>query len=213
MELLSEMFRQLTSLTHVSDVEVMGLWRSFAAKVLNQVPAEEPLGTELFNAHLRLGTGDAFELGCVRRSPLTQAAEVYLIRRAYDDSAYPGEWHLPGTFQRRKENPEKTARRLARKELFGRSFSGSGYFVKKFYPSPERVEGERGHTNSELWLFSAEQDLPVAEDRGWFDLKNLPTPMVSYHRDEFVPEAIAAYERWHRCGASAVHLIDEINPN
>lgn len=211
-ELLAFGFLNIFEAAAKGEEALMAFWREFVAKALNLVPSDEPLGTPLFNAHLRLGTGDAFECGCVRRNEKTGEVEVYLVRRATDDSAYPGEWHLPGTFQRRKETPEIIARRLAHKELDSRPFAGLGYFVKKVYPSPERVDTERGHTNSELWLFPGEQDLLVAEDRGWFVFEGLPKPTVYYHQKLFVPAVIDAFKRWEMGGPSAVHVVEPISP-
>jgi ADP-ribose pyrophosphatase YjhB (NUDIX family) len=194
------------------DEAMMDALREFAAGFLNLVPSDKPMKTALFDAHARLGINDALECACVRRNGETGQVEVYLVRRAADDSAFPGQWHMPGTFFRRGEQPVDVARRLTNKELYGRPFVDYGYFVVKFFPNEEDLGKERGHINSELWLFPSEANLPTTEDRGWFEISSLPEPTVYSHRDKMIPAAIAAYERWEKGGPAAVPKLQTIKP-
>ena len=66
---------------------------------LKIVDPTKPLGTEIFNALARVTVSVAMEAVCLRRqlyipeinSEVLSELQVYLVQRAPDDTAYPGE--------------------------------------------------------------------------------------------------------------------------
>ena len=62
-------------------------------EALAKIDPRKPYGTTLFNAIARLTVSPAVETVCLRLNQTTKEVEVYLVQRARDDTAYPGEWH------------------------------------------------------------------------------------------------------------------------
>lgn len=89
------------------DIEIA---RSTAVSHLKLVPRDQPLGTPLFEAIMRLSVGVAVEAVLFRKNG--DKLEVYLTKRAADDSAYPGQWHCPGSFMRPGESYADVFKRL-----------------------------------------------------------------------------------------------------
>ncbi len=90
--------------------------RLAAAEALRKVPTGEPLGTELFDEIALHTVSFSVEACALRRTP-NGFLEVYLVQRAPDDTAYPGQYHCPGTFRRPKESRWDTISRLAKSKF------------------------------------------------------------------------------------------------
>jgi len=140
----------------------------------------------------RVTVSVAIEAVCLRRNPETQEVEVYMAQRSPDDTAYPNEWHCPGSVMRPRETIEDVLSRLSEKE-FGAHLLSTG-FVCNINPSPTAPEA-RGHFLCIVYLCV----LAEAENlRGqWFPLNNLPEKTVESHRNRIIPAALRAFVAEH----------------
>ncbi len=165
------------------DVEDLGqTGRVVIAKILNVVPDDEPLGQQLFDAITRLvGCSVAFEAGLTRMKE--GRVQVYLRQRPMTESAYPGEWHLPGTFFRKGEQPDDVARRLCKKEFEGVEIV-SILYLEDFF-----VDDTRGNIESKLYVIEVEGD-PTGNGGQWFDLDKFPEPLVDHHSERLIPRLL-----------------------
>lgn len=160
--------------------------RRLAAEALNRVPPG-PLGTELFDAVSKHSVGNAFEAACLRRGATGQL-QVYLRKRADDDTAYPGQWHLPGSFRRPGEKWDDVMQRLSQGEfkavLCNRRLAGA----------IDVLEEERGTAVSFVFLVDLEEGTGETDSQKWFDVDGgLPQPMVAFHEEKFIPLAVVAF--------------------
>jgi len=159
---------------------------------LNKVDPTKPYGTELFDALARLTVSVAIEAVCLRLNPTTKDIEVYLVQRSPNDTAYPGEWHCPGSVMRLRESFEDILERLAKKE-FGANLV-SARFVANINPSALEPEA-RGHFLSIVYLCVLEEKEGL---RGkWFPVNQLPDKTVEGHRKRIIPCALGAFVADH----------------
>ena len=135
-----------------------------------------PLGTELFDAIARHSVTLAVEAVCLRRGQ--RGIEVLLTQRPLDDTAYPGEWHCPGSVLRPGEEFEDVFERLADREF--RGLVSSWRFVGEMN-NPEEA---RGHFVSRIYLVVPEGEPKKGE---WFTVDDLPKNTVDHHRDSIIP--------------------------
>lgn len=153
-------------------------------KMLYEIDPTQPYGTELFDALARLTVSVAVEAVCLRPEPLnltadpdgfqTRGVEVYLCRRSMTDTAYPGEWHCPGSVVRPGEEDASVFKRLADREF------GSNLESWRFVGKVNHVREERGHFLSLVYLCSLKDN---ENGRGqWFKTWNLPQKTVASHR-------------------------------
>lgn len=152
---------------------------------LKIVDPTQPYGTELFDALARLTISVAVEAVCLRLNPTTQKIEVYLVQRSPNDTAYPNEWHCPGTVMRPTEEIEDTFRRLSRKEF------GAGFLKKQFIANANHPTEVRGHFFSLVYIC-------VLEEKGslrgrWFPVSELPEKTVEHHIRRIIPAAVGAF--------------------
>ena len=115
-DLLQEALLQLAGVVHDGEDALMDFWRGFAAAVLNLVPSDKPYKSALFEALNKKQPTYAMEGVLLRNNPQSGAVEVYLTQRSATDTAYPGEFHCPGSGIRNGENWQAVAERLARSE-------------------------------------------------------------------------------------------------
>ncbi|MEK7665087.1 MAG: NUDIX domain-containing protein [Patescibacteria group bacterium] len=163
---------------------------------LKKIDPLQPYGTEFFNALAKLTVSVAVEAVCLRLQrylPEIDATtlmeiQVYLVQRSPDDTAYPGEWHCPGSIMRPGESFEDVLRRLSEKE-FGANLV-STRFVANINPS--KLEPEvRGTFLSVVYLCVFEEKEGL---RGkWFPVNNLPEKTVKCHRERIIPCALGAF--------------------
>lgn len=167
----------------LKDVDVTNLGatgRLAISEVLNVVPDDEPLGQPLFDAVTYLtGCSIAFEAGLTRYGDQGEL-EVYLLQRPLTESAYPGQWHLPGSFIRKGEQPIDTAARLCKAEFEGVKILGIE-FIEDFF-----VPDDRGHINSKLYRIEVDGD-PTGKSGKWFELGKFPEPLVDHHAEKLMP--------------------------
>ena len=162
--------------------------KSTLIELLNKINPKQPYGTELFNALARLTVSVAIEAVCLRQNLENQDIEIYLAQRSSDDSAYPNEWHCPGSVMRPGESFEDVLQRLAGREFKANLISAK--FVANINPSPLSPE-ERGHFLSIVYLCVVEE---AQNQRGkWFSIDNLPDRIVEGHLKRIIPCALGAF--------------------
>lgn len=160
-------------------------YREFAACVLNRLNPTAPAGTVLCNAIMCLWPTIAFE-GLMFRVGRERQVEVFLRQRALDDTAYPGQWHAPGSLYRAGERDADVANRLARE--FGCTFEYT-------YVDRHITTEARGTIMSLLFLCRARGEVRVDERHRWFPVDALPEGTVDFHRDVYIPQAALEFER------------------
>ncbi|MFA5878100.1 MAG: NUDIX domain-containing protein [Candidatus Staskawiczbacteria bacterium] len=159
-----------------------------AVEALKIVDSTQPLGTELFNALARITVSVAVEAVCLRYNSEKKKVEVYLIQRSPNDTAYPHEWHCPGSVMRPGESFKDVLGRLAEGE-FGANLV-SPRFVANINPSASEPEA-RGHFLSIVYLCTLEEKKAL---RGkWFSTDQLPEQTVEHHRTRIIPCALGAF--------------------
>lgn len=131
-----------------------------AAALLNSLP-DTPLGTELFDAVAKKTVSCCIELVVVSGE---YPIEVLLKRRADNDTAYPGQWHCPGTFLRPGESYWSALERLAKTELLGANLVEP---TLAFLQDP--IVEERGSV-VQVVMLSRIENVPEIGDLKWVDL-------------------------------------------
>lgn len=160
--------------------------RQKAAAAVRQLDPGKPMGTELFDALARITVSVAFEAVALRRDS-TGNVEVFLVQRREDDTAYPCEWHCPGSVLRSGESEDDVFARLATREF------GVPIVQRRFVINFNHNNEQRGHFFSVIYLC----EIRGGEDSHWFSVDNLPAKMVGHHRDYLIPLALAAFKgRW-----------------
>ncbi len=152
-------------------------------KISKTYSHQEGMGRELFNAIAKLKVILTPEVVCLRNNQ-QGAMEVYLIKRAEDDSAYPGQWHIPGSAMRFGEELEDVFLRLEQKEI------GLKITSKKFAFHFNNPKEARGHFFSLIYICSLEEGQGFGQ---WFPVTNLPENTISYHRNQVIPDAAALF--------------------
>ena len=111
-----------------------------------------------------------------------------LRQRAQDDTAYPGEWHAPGSVFRPGENEHEVADRLAKE--FGTT-------IVSFLYIGEYVDWEGGEARGSFVSRNYLVVLggpPREDDRhSWFPVDQLPPNTCHHHRDSIIPMVAKAY--------------------
>ena len=158
--------------------------KQVAAAALAEIDPTKPYGTELFNAIARVSINVAVEAVCLRRGD--SGVEVLMTRRAEDDTAYPGEWHCPGSFFRPGEDETQVFARLAKGEFLA---DGVRWQFASYFNSHQE---ERGHTFSLIFLCELEEG--VTPHRGqWWPVDRLPERAVYHHRHNIITVAVKAF--------------------
>lgn len=163
---------------------------------LGKIDPFQPYGTALFDALARLTISVAVEAVCLRlqrylpeiSSESLSELQVYLVQRAQDDTAYPGEWHCPGSVMRPGEDFEDVLARLEKREF------GANVLLHRFVANinPSHAEPEvRGTFLSVVYLCTLEEKECL---RGkWFPVDHLPEKTVKGHRERVIPCALGAF--------------------
>lgn len=149
-----------------------------AVKALKLIDSNKPFGTELFNAIARVSVSIGVEAVCLRVNMDTTETEVLLIQRSLDDSAYPGEWHCPGSVMRPGEKFSDVFERLAKREFLGK------LIPQKFVGNFNNATEARGHFLSVIYLCSTD-----GAGGTWYPLDTLPEKTVDHHRRYVIPMA------------------------
>ena len=176
--------------------------RSELIQGLREIDPSKPYGTELFDALARLTISVAVEAVCLRAqrylpeidAPRSPEIQVYMIQRSPDDTAYPGEWHCPGSVIRPKEDIRDVFNRLAQKEFGGKILS------TQFVANANHPTEARGHFFSLVYLCSLDESSSGLRGK-WFAVNNLPEKTVETHRVRIIPAAVGAFvaENTHIC--------------
>ncbi len=163
--------------------------KKLAAALREVEDASGHLGTELFDQIARFSTTIAFEAVLLRYNNEERDIDVYLTQRDPKDTAYPGEWHCPGSIFRRGEQPEDVALRLGERE-FGAPILEFHYVKDHFH------QEARGWFLAKIYLVTVELG-PELRGR-WFPSRQLPERTVRHHREVIIPAATddAAAQRW-----------------
>lgn len=155
------------------------------AELLGGIDPTKPKGAKLCDAIMRVWATVAFEAVAIRGSAVTP--EVYLRQRASDDTAYPDEWHVPGSLYRHGERDRDVADRL--EQEFGTPVVGFNYVDKLIN------DEQRGTIHGLIFLVELEGEPRIDERHNWFAVNNLPAKTVSFHREFTIPMARLA--RWY----------------
>ncbi len=181
-EKMDELIETLGSVNPASD-----LYKDFVAKLLGRIDPKKPYGTALYNAIARLSWNMFFEAVVIRKRG--KQLEVYLRKRADGDTAYPGEWHAPGSVFRPGENERDVTNRLE-KEF--------GVPVVLFQMIGEYVDWEKGEARgsgvSRVYLIKLDGAPREDERHGWFPINELPKVTVDSHRLAIIPLAVKAHK-------------------
>ncbi len=163
---------------------------------LREIDPKQPYGTDLFDALARITVSVAVEAVCLRLSRfnldeidgteyIRRVPEVYLIQRSPTDTAYPGEWHCPGSVLRPGEEDTDVFNRLVKKE-FGGKLSSTRFVANVNHPTEAR-----GHFFSLVYLCALEESDGL---RGkWFRTDQLPEKTVESHCYRVIPAAVGAF--------------------
>lgn len=162
-------------------------FKELLAEILGNVDPLLPYGTKLFDALARLTVTTACEAVAIRRRSDDGTLEIFLRRREMDDSAYPGEWHAPGSAMRPGES---FADVFARLEL---EFGGkvTSFNMVDCLNVPEE---QRGHYVTPIFLVEIEGEGRKDDTHGWYRFDALPEPMVGHHVRRIFPVVIKAFE-------------------
>jgi ADP-ribose pyrophosphatase YjhB (NUDIX family) len=154
--------------------------KTLLAFLLKYINPHKPLGTALFNAVARVSVSVAFEAVAFRRA-VNGEREIYLTKRADNDAAYGGQWHVPGSILRPQEKDEHILARLGRQEF------GTKIIKAKFVAMLSNPGEARGHVLSLVYLVKLE----AAPSSGgqWFLLNKLPPNTITFHKKYLIPLA------------------------
>lgn len=168
------------------------------------------MGTRVFDAYAPHGLTVAIEAVCLRlvknrhvvddyvpgQKPVVMLideaqVEVYMTLRPSNDTAYPNQYHCPGTVRRgnkiisKRETIADGFKRLEARE-FGKKLSSSRWVAKV-----DHLTEERGHFVSEVYLCVLE-DGPELKGK-WFPVNQLPENTVACHRHRIIPAAFGVF--------------------
>lgn len=153
--------------------------------LLRRVNNKKPLGNKLFEALARVSWSLAFEAVALRIQK-DGTVQVYLTKRAHDESAYHDLWHVPGSIFRPGESLWDVVGRLRKKEF--RIAEHGVRFVEPLFNESDEL---RGSMLSLVYLVELEGD----DGRGeWFDVEMLPADIVQGHRERIIPVAVRFFK-------------------
>ncbi|MBI2054293.1 MAG: NUDIX hydrolase [Candidatus Staskawiczbacteria bacterium] len=157
-------------------------------EALKKINPFQPYGTELFDALARITVSIAIETVSLRFNNATNKLEVYMVQRSLIDTAYPGEWHSPGSVMRPGESVEDVLDRLAKREFCNPFISIQ--FVGVINPSKKSPE-VRGHFVGLAYLCVFKETNAL---RGkWFPVDELPEKTVIHHQKRIIPVAVGSF--------------------
>jgi len=152
---------------------------------LGKIDPTKPYGTELFNALAKVTISIAIEAVCLRWNIKTKQIEVYLIQRSLDDTAYPGEWHCPGSILRPGESIDHVLFRLVIEEL------ETPILKKRFVANVNHPTENRGHFFSIVYLCVLVEN--EALESKWFPVDSLPSKTLETHKKRIIPAAVGIF--------------------
>lgn len=150
----------------------------------NIVLPKQGLEADLFNALARITVTMAVETVALRINAKTKKIEVYLTQRSPHETAYPGQWHCPGTVMRRMEEIDDMFLRLEKREF------GIKILSKKFIAHFNNPKETRGHFFTLLYLCVLEEGTGLGH---WFPVAKLPENTPWHHRKTIIPAAVKKF--------------------
>jgi ADP-ribose pyrophosphatase YjhB (NUDIX family) len=168
-------------------------------RLLGEIDPQKPYGTALFDALAKLTVSVAVEAVCVRQhfqlfdpeELWDPAFEVYMVQRSPNDTAYPGEWHCPGSVMRPGESVKDIMDRLNKKEFDGNLLSS------KFVANINHTHEQRGHFLSMVYLCQLKDKKGIKNTQGlngkWYLTYRLPERTVIHHRNPIIPAALGSF--------------------
>lgn len=181
--MLTAAFLGLSSADSKGTDALMEFWKEFVAKAMNLIPNDKPYGTALFDALNKKQPTFAFEGVLLRINPETNQLEVYMTQRSMTETAYPGEYHCPGSGIRNGENWNAVAARVARNE-----FKVGIKSLVILYGKELWYQEARGFYCSQPCLVELEGEPAVGK---WYPVDNLPEKTVEHHRDYIIPAVVS----------------------
>ena len=158
------------------------------ASLLDQLHSNQPKGTALCNAVMRIWATPAFEAVAFRKFGRT--VEVYLRQRSLDDTAYPGQWHVPGSLFRSGETKIHVEKRL--ESEFGTPIQRSTFVSNAI------ISEQRGTVHSMIFLVLLADNPRIDSQHRWFDVSEMPENTVKHHRETIIPMAEETYRKLRR---------------
>ena len=154
-------------------------------RLLREIDPQKPYGTALFDELSRLTISVAVEAVCLHWNA-GKKVEVYLTQRSPNDTAYPGEWHCPGSVLRPIEDISDVFIRLVKRE-FGVNLLDWSFVANVNHPTEAR-----GHFFSLVYLCRLDREANALKG-SWFPVDQLPEKTVESHRYRIIPAAIGAF--------------------
>lgn len=159
------------------------------AALLADQTASRPIPNLVFDALLKVLPQVAIETLFVKRvddKTPTGRLDVLLTQRPEDDPNFPGQWHSPGSFIRRREQLYQVFKRILTRELGGTAtiLCARPLVPINFFNEP------RGHTISWPWIIELEGN---PEHGRWFPIDQLPRNLVKTH-EQLIPVARQAIQ-------------------
>lgn len=162
--------------------------------LLGKIDPKQPYGTELFDALAKVALSVAVEAVCLRLEPWSEPdlceqlqcrnVHVYLTKRSEDETAYPGEWHCPGSVMRPGEEVKDVFARLSKSEF------GTNLLSWRFVTNVNHPTEARGHFLSLVYLC----ELGDENQKGsWFPVHQLPEKTILTHRVRIIRAAVGAF--------------------
>ncbi|MCX6718077.1 MAG: hypothetical protein NTY81_00535 [Candidatus Staskawiczbacteria bacterium] len=182
--------------------------RSDLIRGLQGINPAKPYGTALFDALAKVTVSVAVEAVCLqlKRKEIVgvccetshglvqtddasyNIVEVYMTHRPPDDTAYPSEWHCPGSVLRSGEDIEDVFNRLVDKE-----FGGGTIQSARFVANVNNPNEARGHFLSLVYLCCLQAGRASEMKGMWFPVDQLPTKTIASHRRRIIPAALGAF--------------------
>jgi len=153
------------------------------AKALCLIDPSKPYGTELFDAVAKVSISVTIEAVCLRRNPTTRVIEVLITQRSPDDTAYPGEWHCPGSVMRPGETEKEVFARLSKDEFCAK------VTPKRFVGNFNNPNERRGHFLSMVYLCTIEEEAKGT----WCSVDQLHSKTVEHHLNNVIPMVVKAF--------------------
>jgi len=171
-------------ISKLSEQEIKNLAVLLLKKIAKRYDPKKGMGVELFNAIAKLKVTMTPEAVCLRHNSQNDKIEVYLILRSLADTAYPGQWHLPGSAMRPGEEIDDVFLRLETKEI------GLKILSKKFAFHFNEPQEARGHFFSLIYLCALSEGEGLGK---WFFVDNLPQNIIARDRDKVIPVAVKTF--------------------
>lgn len=160
--------------------------KKLAIMVLGLLEPRKPMGTELFDAIARVTVTVAYEAVAIIEKE--SGMYVYLVLRNEDDTAYPNQFHVPGSVLRPGESEADVMARLSEKEYDAKITDY--HFISNY----NGIGEDRGHFFTPIGLVTLESE-PKNPSGMWFPIDDLPETTVKHHRDVVIPIAVAAFHK------------------